>query len=81
MEKQKLSFFQIYLIIEIENIKRIHRYHPLVSKEQYSKSTLVNVTEGYFGGSFPKVVSFLVNENKLSVQDLELLLNQLKSEK
>ena len=64
--------------VTAENIGRIHRYHPAVSKDTYSKSTLTSVAKGYFDGSFTNVVSFLVDENKLSVQDLELLLKQLK---
>jgi BlaI family penicillinase repressor len=64
--------------VEIENLGRIHRYHPQVSKGQYSKNTLTNVAKGYFEGSFSNVVSFLVDEKKLSVEDLELLLKQLK---
>jgi BlaI family penicillinase repressor len=67
--------------ISIENIGRIHRYHPMVSKEQYSKNTLTNVAKGYFEGSFSKVISFLVEEDKLSVEDLELLLKQLRNGK
>ena len=67
--------------IGVENIGRIHRYHPMVSKEQYSKNTLTNVAKGYFEGSFSKVISFLVEEDKLSVEDLELLLKQLKNGK
>jgi BlaI family penicillinase repressor len=64
--------------VEIENIGRIHRYHPRVSKEAYSKATLTGMAKGYFEGSFSNIVSFLVDEKKLSVQDLELLLKQLK---
>ena len=64
--------------VSIENLGRIHRYHPVVSKEAYSNNTLTNVARGYFEGSFSNVVSFLVDEKKLSVQDLELLLKQLK---
>ena len=64
--------------VTIELIGRIHRYHPAVSKEAYSKSALTSVAKGYFNGSFSNVVSFLVDEHKLSVKDLELLLKQLK---
>jgi predicted transcriptional regulator len=64
--------------VKVETVGRIHRYHPAVSKDNYSKATLVNVAKGYFQGSFSNVVSFLVDEKKLSVQDLELLLKQLK---
>jgi BlaI family transcriptional regulator, penicillinase repressor len=67
--------------VEVENVGRIHRYHPLISKEGYSKDTLTNVAKGYFDGSFSNVVSFLVDEKKLSVKELELLLQQLKKKK
>lgn len=64
--------------VRIEHEGRIHRYYPVVSKDEYSKGTLTNVAKGYFEGSFSNVVSFLVDEKKLSVKDLELLLKQLK---
>lgn len=64
--------------VTIENVGRIHRYHPNITKEQYSGKTLTNMVKGYFEGSFSNVVSFLVDEKKLSIQDLELLLKQLK---
>lgn len=64
--------------VSIEPIGRIHRYHPAVTKKAYSRTTLTQVAKGYFEGSFSNVVSFLVDERKLSVQDLELLLKQLK---
>lgn len=68
-------------IVRVENLGRIHRYHPQFSKEQYSKDTLTNVAKGYFDGSFSNVVSFLVDEKKLSVKELELLLQQLRKNK
>jgi BlaI family penicillinase repressor len=68
-------------IVRVENVGRIHRYHPNFSKDEYSKDTLTNVAKGYFDGSFSNVVSFLVDEKKLSVKDLELLLQQLKKNK
>src|SRR5579871_6438741 len=64
--------------VTVENVGRIHRYHPAITKEAYSKTTLTNLAKGYFEGSFSNVVSFLVDEKKLSVSDLELLLKQLK---
>jgi len=67
--------------VRIETVGRFHRYHPAISKEEYSKSTLTEVAKGYFEGSFPNVVSFLVDEKKLSVKDLELLLQQIRKNK
>ena len=57
---------------------RMHQYYPLVSKDAYSKTTMKSLVKGYFEGSFSNAVSFMVKENNLSVEDLELLLKQLK---
>lgn len=64
--------------VRIESMGRIFRYHPLVSKDAYSNASLSGMVKGYFEGSYSNIVSFLVDEKKLSVQDLELLLKQLK---
>ena len=65
-------------VVYIEPVGRYHRYHPAITRQEYSKMSLVNVTKGYFEGSYSNVVSFLVDEKKLSVEDLELLLKHLK---
>jgi predicted transcriptional regulator len=65
--------------VATETFGRMHRYTPLVAKNDYFKSTVNGLVKGYFGGSFTKAVSFLVEENKLSVEDLEVLLQQLKN--
>jgi BlaI family transcriptional regulator, penicillinase repressor len=57
---------------------RTHQYHPLVSKDAYSKTTMKSFVKGYFEGSFSNAVSFMVKENNLTVGDLELLLKELK---
>ncbi len=64
--------------VRIESMGRVFRYHPNVTKEAYSNASLTGMAKGYFEGSFSNIVSFLVDEKKLSVQDLELLLKQLK---
>jgi predicted transcriptional regulator len=67
--------------VRTESVGRFFRYRPLITKEEYSKSTLTRVAKGYFEGSFSNVISFLVDENKLSVTELEILLKQLKKGK
>ena len=62
----------------IEVFGRTHRYFPRISKEAYSKSTIKNVVRKYFEGSFSDAVSFMVKENNLNLEDLELLVKQLK---
>jgi predicted transcriptional regulator len=60
---------------------RQHQYHPLVSKDSYSKATMRSLVKSYFGGSFSDAVSFMVKENNISVDDLETLLQQIKKGK
>ncbi|CAN5377177.1 BlaI/MecI/CopY family transcriptional regulator [soil metagenome] len=64
--------------VGIKVFGRMHQYFPLVLKDAYSKSTMKSFVKGYFEGSFSNAVSFMVKENNLSIDDLELLLKQLK---
>ncbi len=57
---------------------RMNEYKPLVGKQAYFNNTMNGLVKGYFDGSFTQAVSFLVDEKKLSIADLELLLKQLK---
>ena len=67
--------------VKTENVGRYFRYKPAIKKEQYSESTLLNVAKGYFGGSFTNIISFLIDEDKVSVKELELLIQQIKKSK
>ncbi len=67
--------------VGIHTIGRNHQYYPLVSKEDYSKRTMKQLVKGYFEGSFNNVVSFMVKENNISVEELESLLKQIKKQK
>lgn len=67
--------------VEIEVHGRVHKYLPLVSKEEYSSSSIQNLVSNYFEGSFADVVSFMVRNKNLKVKDLELLLEQMKQKK
>lgn len=60
---------------------RHHEYYPLVSKDEYSKRTMKQIVKGYFEGSFSNVVSFMVKEKNISVEELENLLEQIKKQK
>lgn len=67
--------------VGVHTIGRNHQYYPLVSKEDYSKRTMKQLVKGYFEGSFNNVVSFMVRENNISVEELESLLKQIKRQK
>jgi BlaI family penicillinase repressor len=66
--------------VGINAIGRQHQYYPIVSKDEYSKRSMKQLVKGYFEGSFSNVVSFLVKENNISVEELETLLQQIKKQ-
>jgi predicted transcriptional regulator len=66
--------------VAINVIGRQHEYYPLISKEDYSKGSMRNLVKGYFEGSFSNVVSFMVKENNISVDELEKLLQQIRKQ-
>ncbi|MEO5562845.1 MAG: BlaI/MecI/CopY family transcriptional regulator [Chitinophagaceae bacterium] len=66
--------------VNITVMGRQHQYSPVVSKEDYSKKTMKQLMKGYFEGSFSNVVSFMVKENNISVEELETLLQQIKKQ-
>jgi len=66
--------------VGITVISRHHQYHPVVSKDEYSKRSMKQLVKGYFEGSFSNVVSFMVKENNLTVEELENLLQQIKKQ-
>lgn len=67
--------------IGIKTFGRQHQYYPLIGKDAYSKASIKTLVKSYFGGSFSDAVSFMVRENNISVEDLEILLHQLKKGK
>lgn len=66
--------------VSITVLGRQHMYSPLVGKEEYSKRTMRQIVKGYFEGSFSNVVSFMVKENNISIEELETLLAQIKKQ-
>jgi predicted transcriptional regulator len=59
---------------------RQHEYYPLTGKDEYSKKTMKQIVKGYFEGSFSNVVSFMVKENNISIEEIEDLLQQIKKQ-
>ena len=55
-----------------------HKYHPLITKEAYTKSFMKGFVKRYFSGSYQQMVSFFTKENNLSLNELEQLLKELK---
>ncbi len=58
-----------------------HRYHPLISKEEYRKFSTGRMVRGYFDGSPRKFLSFFLREADLDVDDLDEMLEMIEKAK
>ena len=61
-----------------------HVYFPLISEALYKKFTFDKMMSNYFSNSYESLVSFIANEKKLDIQQLDeltKLIEDLKSKK
>jgi len=65
--------------VDYEIQGRNNLYKPLISKAEYGKKTINQVVKGYFEGSPARLVSQFLTDNKLSLDELEALMQQIKS--
>lgn len=57
------------------------KYYPVISRDDYSRGTLANVVRKFFGKSYMSVVSTLVSNDEISIDELEALVRQIKKQK
>lgn len=67
--------------VEYEVQGRNNIYRPRISKTEYGKKSINQVLKGYFEGSPARLVSQFVADNKLTINELEDLLQLIKSSK
>jgi len=66
--------------VDHEQFGNTYRYFAAVSKEEYSKKTLGSVVKKYFDNSYKNVVSLLVEEENLSLEDLKKLIEEIENQ-
>lgn len=80
VEEPKPAYRTVLSIIRIleskgfvshEEFNGNNRYHPLVSKEQYSGQMLGSLMKNYFDASYSTLVSFFLKDKSISQQDLD----------
>lgn len=60
---------------------RCYQYYPVVSRDDYRRGSLGNVVNKFFNKSYLGVVSALVKEEKISVDDLRELIKKVEEGK
>ena len=58
-----------------------YQYYPLVSEKEYGRSSIAGVIKNYFNDSYLSAVSSFVKEEKISVDELKELIDQIENSK
>jgi predicted transcriptional regulator len=67
--------------LDHEQFGNTHRYFPIISREEFSKDSLKNLVGKYFNTSYASVVSMFVEEKDISIEEIQKLIEQVKSTK
>ena len=57
-----------------------YQYYPLVTEKEYGRSSLAGVIRNYFDNSYLSAVSSFVKEEKISVDELKQLIEQIEND-
>jgi predicted transcriptional regulator len=57
-----------------------YRYHAAISRDEYSNTSIGRIVSHCFENSYIDAVSALVKDEKISVDELEELINRIKNE-
>jgi BlaI family transcriptional regulator, penicillinase repressor len=60
---------------------RTHEYFSVITKEEYSRKSVLSLIKDYFNGSPSELVSFLISKEDASVDELQSLIKDLKKQK
>ncbi|MFV0266402.1 MAG: BlaI/MecI/CopY family transcriptional regulator [Draconibacterium sp.] len=87
MDEPKPAYNTVSTIIRILERKgfvghnaygKTHEYYPLISRKEYTQSFMKNFMRNYFSGSFQEMVSFFAREDKMSISELDELMEDVK---
>ena len=62
-----------------EQFGNTYRYFAVISREEFSNSSIKNLVSKYFNASYSSVVSMFVEEQKISTEEIKELIRQAKT--
>lgn len=57
-----------------------YQYFPIVSREEYAGRSFKGIISNYFNNSYLSAVSSLVKEEKITIEELKALIDQIEKE-
>lgn len=66
---------------KVDGQGKTHRYVPLVTRAEYTRRTMQEVKQNFFGGSVKSMLSYFVSEENLSADEVKELLEVVQESK
>ena len=67
-------------VVDHQEQGRGYMYLPILSKNDYKRSTLKDLVKGYFENSVSDLVSFFSKNEKLDIDEMEQIMQLMKNE-
>jgi len=64
-----------------EVVGNVYCYFPVISRHDYQKHAMKDVVSKYFDNSYPQMLAFFAKEQNLSEEELNEIINIIKSDK
>ena len=63
-----------------DSVGNIHRYFPIITRENYQKHAMKDIVSQYFDNSYPRMLAFFAKEQNLSEDELKEILQMIKTD-
>ena len=64
-----------------DTVGNMFRYFPVISRDDYQKHFMKDIVSQYFDNSYPRMLAFFAKEQNLSEDELNEILQMIKSNK
>ena len=66
--------------LDHETVGNVYCYYPKISREEYQKHDMKDIVKKYFDNSYPRMLAFFAKEQKLTEDELNEIIQLIKSE-
>lgn len=67
--------------LDHEAVGNMYSYFPIITREDYQKHAMKDIVSQYFDNSYPRMLAFFAKEQNLSEEELNEIVNIIKSQK
>jgi len=67
--------------LDHDSVGNVYRYFPIISREDYQKHAMKDIVSQYFDNSYPRMLAFFAKEQNLTEDELQEILQMIKTDK